>query len=180
MAVNSTVFKATLQIADMDRNYYNDHLLTVARHPSETNERLMIRLLAFALHANEHLTFANGLSESDEADIWHKDYTDTILLWIDVGLPDEKQIKKACGRAIEVHLYTYGGRQADMWWDKNKNKLNLIKNLNIYNINSENSTAIAELAERGMKLTFTIQDGDITISTDKDTIQLYISKLKSI
>lgn len=106
MSLKSTIFKATLQIADMNRHYYQDHLLTVAKHPSETDERVMVRMLAFALNASAELVFANGLSESDEADIWSKDTNDSISLWIDVGLPDEKAIKKACNRAERVMVYS--------------------------------------------------------------------------
>jgi len=102
MALNATIFKAVLQIADMDRNYYRDHALTIARHPSETDERMMVRLLAFVLHAHEALSFGKGLSADGEPDLWQKDLTGAIELWIDVGQPDEKSIRKACGRAKQV------------------------------------------------------------------------------
>ena len=116
MALKATIFKAGLQIADMGRNYYHDHALTLARHPSETSERMMVRLLAFALNASETLTFGKGLSTDDEPDLWQKDLTGAIDLWIDVGLPDEKSIRKACGRAAQVRIYSYGGRNAELWW----------------------------------------------------------------
>ena len=99
MATGATIFKAELQIADLDRHYYHDHTLTLARHPSETDERMMVRLLAFVLHAHETLSFGNGLSTCDEPDLWQKDLTGAVQFWIDVGLPDEKMIRKACGRA---------------------------------------------------------------------------------
>src|SRR5512147_3279852 len=105
MALKSTIFKAELQISDMDRNYYGSHSLTIARHPSETDERMMVRLLAFALHANEGLAFGRGLSTDDEPDLWQRDLTGAIRLWIDVGLPDEKLLRRACGRADEVVVY---------------------------------------------------------------------------
>ena len=116
MALKATIFKADLQIADMDRSYYADHSLTVARHPSETDERMMVRLLAFALHAGEALAFGKGLSTEDEPDLWLRDLTGVIDLWIDVGLPDEKRIRRACGRAEQVYVYSYGGHGADLWW----------------------------------------------------------------
>lgn len=178
MSLKSTVFKVTLQIADMERNYYNDHLLTIARHPSETDERMMVRLLAYALNANEHLTFANGLSENDEADIWQKDLIDSIELWIDVGLPDEKVIKRACGRSKHVLVYSYGGRIADMWWDKHKSKLELMQNLSVINIPQENSLAMANLAKRGMKLYYTIGEDGVLISDDLDTVTVTPTALK--
>jgi len=99
MAIKSTIYKATLQVADMDRHYYADHALTIARHPSETDERMMMRCLAFALNAGEALAFGKGLSDADEPDLWQRDLTGAIQLWIEVGQPDEKRILRACGRA---------------------------------------------------------------------------------
>ena len=113
MALSSTICKATLQIADTDRNYYADHALTIARHPSETDERMMMRLLAFALNAHEHLAFGRGLS-TDEPDLWQKDLTGAIVHWIEVGQPDEKSLLRACGRAERVTVYSYGNR-AELW-----------------------------------------------------------------
>ena len=112
MALKSTIYKADLQIADMDRHYYQDHSLTLARHPSETDERLMVRLLAFVRHANESLIFAKGLSDVDEPDLWQKDLTGAIELWIDVGQPDERRMLKACGRASQVVVYSYSSTSA--------------------------------------------------------------------
>ena len=118
MALKATIFKADLQIADMDRHYYGDHALTIARHPSETDERMMVRLLAFALHAHDMLAFGRGLSADDEPDLWQKDLTGAIDLWIDVGQPDEKRMLKACGRSSRVVVYstaaaaTYGGARS--------------------------------------------------------------------
>jgi hypothetical protein len=112
MALKSTIFKIDLQIADMDRGYYADHALTIARHPSETDERMMARVLAFALFAAEDLSFGNGLSTNDEPDLWRRDLTGEVLLWVDVGQPDEKLIRKACHRARQVVVWrTCGGRK---------------------------------------------------------------------
>jgi uncharacterized protein YaeQ len=123
MALKATICKAELHIADMERGYYHDHTLTVARHPSETDERMMVRLLAFALHADETLAFGAGLSTDDEPDLWRKDLTGSIQTWIDVGLPDEKRIRKACGRADEVFVYAYGGHASQLWWQQAGDKL---------------------------------------------------------
>jgi uncharacterized protein YaeQ len=98
MALKATVVKAELQVSDMDRHYYASHNLTLAQHPSETDERLMVRLLAFALNADERLEFGKGLSSDDEPDLWRRDYTGDIELWIDLGQPDESRIRKASGR----------------------------------------------------------------------------------
>jgi len=98
MAIKSTIFKAEIQITDMDRNYYNDHALTIARHPSENDERMMLRILTFALNGSDSMAFSKGLSSEDEPDLWQKNLSDEIELWIDLGQPDEKRIRRACGR----------------------------------------------------------------------------------
>ena len=172
MALKSTIFKATLQIANMDQHYYQDHTLTLARHPSETDERMMVRLLAFALHANDALNFANGICVDDEPDLWHKDYTGAIALWINVGLPDEKLIRRACGRADQVYVYTYGGRTADMWWEQACGKLAKLDNLTVYNIAQDTTRALAKLAERNMQLTFTMQEAQIWLSNQAETVEV--------
>jgi len=179
MALKATIFKADLQIADMDRHYYHDHSLTIARHPSETDERMMVRLLAFALHANESLVFANGLSTDDEPDLWQKDLTGAIECWIDVGLPDEKLIRKACGRAKNVFIYSYGGRVADMWWDQCSSKLERTQNLTVINLPAETSRAMAKIARRNMQLHYTIQDGEILLASENDTVQVALTRVKT-
>ena len=117
----------------MDRGYYADHALTIARHPSETDERMMLRVLAFALHAGEGLTFGKGLSTDDEPDLWQRDLTGGIRLWIDVGQPDEKLVRRACGRADEVVVYTYG-RGADLWWGRSRAALERTRNLRVMSV----------------------------------------------
>ena len=179
MAIKSTIFKAELQIADMDRNYYHDHALTIAQHPSETDERMMVRVLAFALHADEALSFGKGLSADDEPDLWQKDLTGAIQLWIDVGLPDEKLIRKACGRARQVVVYTYGGRGAEIWWNQNSSKLERLNNLTVINLPETTSQALAKLVQRTMQLQTTIQDGEIWISDNNARIQVELATLKT-
>lgn len=172
MAIKATIFKANLQIADMERHYYQDHALTLARHPSETDERMMVRLLAFALHAHEYLEFGQGMTADDEADLWRKDLTGAIELWIDVGLPDEKLIRKACGRSNQVIVYTYGGRAADMWFAQHSSQFERLKNLSVFNLPMENTRAIAKLAQRNMQLQCTIQDGQVWLSDGNDSAQV--------
>lgn len=162
MAIKATIFKVTLQIADMERHYYENHALTIARHPSETDERMMVRLLVFALHAHEYLEFGQGMTADDEADLWRKDLTGAIDLWVDVGIPDEKLIRKACGRAKEVIVYTYGGRVADLWFAQNSSQFERLKNLSVINLPVENTRAIARLAQRSMQLQCIVQDGQMT------------------
>ena len=180
MAIKATIFKADLQIADMERHYYHDHALTLARHPSETDERMMVRLLAFALHAHEYLSFGEGMTTDDEPDLWLKDLTGAIKLWIDVGLPDEKLIRRACGRAERVIVYIYGGRTAEMWWKQNSEKFERLKNLSVINLPPESTRAIAKLAQRTMQLQCTIQDGQVWLSDGNDSVPVERVMLKEL
>ncbi len=175
MAPKSTIYKAELQVADMDRNYYGSHALTLALHPSETLERMMVRLLAFGLHAEESLCFGNGLSADDEPDLWKKDLTGAIALWIDVGLPEEKLVKKACSRAEAVYVYAYG-RTSELWWKQQK--LDRLENLSVLSIPHLSSQALAKLASRSMKLDCTVQEGQIWLGNGSESVQLELSKLK--
>ena len=167
MALKSTIFKVALQIADVDRGYYADHALTIARHPSETDERMMLRVLAFALHADPGLAFGRGLSTDDEPDLWRRDLTGAIRLWIDVGQPDEKLVRRACGRAHEVVVYTYG-RGADLWWGRSEAALERAQNLRVMRVPAATSQELATLSQRTMQLQCTIQDGHVWLG-DKDT-----------
>ncbi|HEU0219987.1 MAG TPA: YaeQ family protein [Gallionella sp.] len=171
MAIKATVFKAALQIADMDRHYYADHVLTLARHPSETDERMMVRLLAFALYAGESLIFGKGISSDEEPDLWQKDLTGAIERWIEVGLPDERAIRKACGRASQVAVISYG-RAANIWWNENRDKLQRLSNLTVLNLPTETTLALAALASRNMQMQCTIQEGHIMITSDTGMIEI--------
>ena len=170
MALSATIFKADLSISDMDRNYYADHQLTLARHPSETDERMMVRLLAFALHANERLGFTKGLCDDEEPDLWQKSYSGEIELWIDVGLPDERRVRKACNRAVQTYLYLYGGRAAELWWQRNSDKLSRFANLAVLEIPEAASAGLVSLVQRSMQLQYTVQDGEIWVSGDGLTV----------
>jgi uncharacterized protein YaeQ len=172
MALKSTIFKAELQLADLDRAHFGDYSLTLARHPSETDQRMMIRLLAFALFASESLSFGRGLSAEDEADLADTDLTGNIERWIDVGLPDERNIRRACGRARQVVVLAYGGRQAEIWWQQSADKLSGQKNLTVLALPPEQSAALAGLAERNMRLQCTIQDGTIWLGSDSKQVEL--------
>jgi uncharacterized protein YaeQ len=179
MASNATIFKATVQISDMDRQYYQDHALTVARHPSETDERMMVRLLAFVLHAHEALSFGRGLSTEEEPALWHKDLTGAIDLWIEVGQPDEKTICQACGRAKQVYIYTYGGRGADQWWEKNLATLERLNSLAVMNLPLDGSRALTTLAQPNMQLQCTIHEGQIWIGDGTNSAHIELAILKS-
>lgn len=179
VAIKSTIFKAELQVADMNRHHYDTHALTLARHPSETDERLMVRIIAFALYADEALVFGRGLSTEDEPALWKKDLTGAIKLWIDVGQPDEKEIRKACGRAEEVVVLTYGGAVAEVWWDKNRHKLERLDNLCVLNLKQHESQALAALAARTMVLQASLQDGEILLTGEGEAINLHPQRFKS-
>lgn len=164
MALKATIFKATLQVADMDRHYYAEHALTLARHPSETDERMMVRLLAFALYAVDALAFGKGMNSDDEPDLWQKDLTGAIKHWIEAGLPDERVIRKASGRADRVTIICYG-RSAGIWWNENRDKLQRLNNLTVIRLPMETTLALAALASRTMQLQCTIQEGHIMVTS---------------
>ena len=173
MALKATIHKADLQIADMERNYYKDHALTIARHPSENDERMMVRLLAFALNAHDRLAFGSSIGNDEEPDLWQKDLTGAIEVWIDVGLPDEKRVRRACGRAGRVFVYSYG-RGADLWWKQAGVSLSRSANLSVVHLPQDAVQAIAKLAARNMRLNCTIQDEQIWLADENDTVQLEV------
>ncbi len=177
MAQGATIFKANLDVADMERQHFGTHALTLARHPSETDERMMVRMLAFALHADEALAFGRGLASEDEADLTQRDLTGAIQLWIDVGLPDEKSLRKASGRAERVVLYAYGGRAVDLWWAKNRSVLERLPNFSAWVVSVEASQALARLAQRTMQLQCTVQDGHLWFSSGSETVQMTLTAL---
>ena len=176
MALGATIYKASLSIADMDRHYYNDFDLTIAKHPSETDLRMMIRVMAFVLHADEMLTFTKGLSSDDEPEIWQKNYGGDIELWIDIGQPDEKRIRKACGRSKEVVIYTYNKNAADAWWRQNESKLKRFNNLRVIHLNIEGDPE--GLVERSMQLQANIQDGELMLIHDEQSITVMREVIK--
>ncbi|OIQ42865.1 MAG: hypothetical protein BM560_01410 [Roseobacter sp. MedPE-SWde] len=178
MAQKATIYKVELSVSDMDRHYYEIHKLTVAKHPSETDERMMVRLLAFALNANEQLELTKGLSTDDEPDIWQKSLSGELDLWVALGLPSEKIIRQSCGKAKEVIVYSYG-RTADVWWDKIKNSTTRFENLQVVNFSENETRELAELANRSMKLQVNIQDGDVMVSVDDRIVYVTQTKWKA-
>lgn len=177
MALKSTIFRSTLNVSDLDRPYYGEHVLTIARHPSETDERMMMRILAFALNAHEQLMFGRGLSSEDEPAVWLKDDTGRVLKWIEVGLPDERLLRRASGRADAVFVLAYGGRAADIWWQKDRSAFSRLPNLSVYSIPAETSRQLGQLADRSMTLSCTIQDGQIWFSVGEETIFVQLESL---
>lgn len=168
MAAKATIYKANLNIANMDIHYYAEHSLTLAKHPSENDLRLMVRILAFIFNAHEDLVFCKGISQDDEPDLWIKDLSGDIDLWIDLGQPDEKRIKKACGRSKEVIIYLYQEGMANSWFKQNQKFLNRFKNLSIIYLNI--STSIEELCERSMTLQANISDGELSLIKEESSV----------
>jgi len=180
MALKATIHKVQLQIADMDRHYYADHALTVAQHPSETDERMMVRLLAFALNADASLAFGRGVSTEGEPDLWRKDLTDAIEVWIQLGQPDEKEIRRACARASQVILYPYSGHGAAIWWEQVAGKCATLDNLTVIDIAPASVQALATLAARSMTLNCLIQDGAVWVTRpDQDAVEVEMAMLKA-
>ena len=176
MAQNATIYKVELAVSDMDRNYYETHKLTVAKHPSETDERMMLRLVAFALNAHENLEMTKGISTEDEPDIWQKSLSGTLDVWVALGLPSEKVMRQSCSKADKVFVYPYGGRQAELWWDKIKGSTNRFANLQVMGFSEKDTSALAKLASRTMKLQINIQDGDVMVGVGQEIV--YLSPLK--
>ena len=176
MALKATIYKADLQIADMDRHYYADHQLTLAQYPSETIERLMVRILAFARFADEQLSFTKDLFETDEPALWQKDLTGQLEKWIEVGLPDENKVKKASARCRELAIIVYG-TQVDEWWNRNS-KIKNLNNVSVWQLSIATTQAIQALCERTMQLQLNIIDGEWTLSSDKGSISIEWTALK--
>ena len=175
MAISATINKISLNIADMDRHYYQSHELIVAQHPSETDLRFMIRIIAFALNASEELQFTKGLCVDDEPELWVKSLTDEIDLWIDFGQVDEKRIRKACGRSNQVIIYTYNQRKSEVWWKQQEKQLARYKNLKIIHIVAENPEL---LLQRKVELQCNIQDEEMTLMSAENEFIISWDTLK--
>jgi uncharacterized protein YaeQ len=179
MASNATIYKTVLQIADLDRRHFQEHAFTLARHPSETEERMMVRVLAYALHAEEALSFGRGVGTEDEPALWQRDLTGAIDLWIEIGQPDEKILRQACGRSKRVIVYVYGARSAEVWWANLSPSLDRLKNLAATHIPMESVRALAGMVRPTMQLDCTIQDGHLWIADGTQTLHLELQQLKS-
>ena len=166
MALKATIFKADISITDMDRNYYNDHNLTIARHPSENDERMMLRIIAFIANAHERLQFTKGLSDDDVPDLWQKSYSDEIELWIELGQPSEQRIKKGCNQSQQMMIYAYADNSFDMWWKKEGSKLQLRKNLSVFTVPESLAAQLSAAVQCSMQIQVTIQDGQMWLTID--------------
>ncbi|QOY51989.1 YaeQ family protein [Candidatus Sulfurimonas baltica] len=170
MAAKATIYKAALNIADMDRNYYAEHNFTLAKHPSENDLRLMVRLSAFVFNADESLVFCKGISQDDEPDLWQRSLDGEIKLWIDLGQPDEKRIKKACGRSEKVILYTYQDGAALAWWKQAEKALKRFKNLSVIYLSIDGD--IEQLVERTISLQCNMSDGELSLIGEESSVTI--------
>ncbi len=173
MALKATIYKASMNIADMTRHVYLEQNITFAQHPSETDKRMMLRLLAWALFADENLKFTKGLCEETEPELWIKEYNEDITLWIELGLPDEKRLKKACNQAKNVVLFTYDDNAAEVWKSKNLNKLHPYSNMQIIHINDEILEALADARARTMSIQASIEDDQMWFTVNDTVISVF-------
>ena len=176
MALKASIFKVEIQIADMDRNHYQDYPLTIARHPSETDERMLLRMVAFALNADERLGFGKGISTDEEPDLWQKSLSDEIELWIELGQPDEKRLRKACGRAHRVIVYPYAERSAAIWWQQNESDYRRFQNLSVIKLTNLSDVAMGDLVQKNMALTCTIQEGQVWLSDGDRSVTFELTR----
>jgi len=178
MALKATIFKVDLQVADMDRNHFQNYALTIARHPSETETRMMVRLLAFALNANDDLILSKSISTDNEPAIRQKNLVGDILLWIDLGQPDDKRLRKACGRAQNVLVYTYQNRSAEVWWKQVENTLQRFDNLKIFSFKEKSIESLDQLVNRNMQLQCTIQDSECWLTDGRTSVHIEVTQQK--
>lgn len=176
MALRATIFKLELHVADMDRGYYGSHVLTLARHPSETDERMMLRVLAFALYADEGLVFTRGLSTTDEPALWQKDLTGAVQNWIELGHPDERRLLQAGGKSDKVVAFCYGGHASQVWWQGVQEGVARLRDLTVLAVSPTALQALAGFAERNMDLHITIQEGTALIASAKDSLAIEIAR----
>lgn len=181
MALKATIYKATIQLADMDRHVYGEIAVTIARHPSETDERMMVRVLALALGwpvdtSEGTLELAKDMWEPDEPALWQKNFSDEILHWVEVGQPDDKRVMKASGRARKVSVWAFQS-STPIWWEGLRNKVSRAQNLTVWQVPSEQSQALAQLAQRSMQLQFTVQDGTVWANDGTHSVELTPQRL---
>jgi len=181
MALKATIYKAALQLSDMDRHVYDTLNVTIARHPSEADERMMVRVLALAMGwpadtREGTLELAKDMWEPDEPALWHQNFSNEIVHWVEVGQPDDKRLLKACGRADRVTVWAFQS-STPIWFDGIANKLSRTDKLTIWQVPTEQSQALAALAQRGMQLTVTVQDGTVWVSEGEQSVEITPIKL---
>ncbi len=178
MALKSTIFKAALQIADLDRSYYHDHDLILARHPSENDLRMMARLATFILHAGDNLQFGKGVSSREEADLWARNSEGEIELWIELGQVDEKRIRHACSRAHQVYVYTYQNRASEIWWRQMATTTAGLDNLHVVRLAEADCRDMTSLVKRNMRLQCTVQESQLWLADGEHSVVVTVERLR--
>ncbi|MGB1239673.1 MAG: YaeQ family protein [Pseudomonadales bacterium] len=176
MAIKPTLYKTELQLVDTDRNIYDSCKFTLAQHPSETQERMMVRLLAYALNYHADLEFTKGLSSQDEPDLWQISPSGEIENWIEVGQASAERMRKGISRSPQVKLYAYGS-ESDVWWGKAQGSFESLPHIEVWQFDSQQTRQLNELVERKMQLTLTISGGDLLLSDDQQSIELSVRQL---
>ncbi len=164
MALKPTIYKLKIALTDLDRNYYNTLNLTIAQHPSETLERMMARILAFCINAQESLSFTKGLSSAEEPDLWAHTLDGRVALWIDVGEPAVDRIKKATRIAQTVKVYSFNSK-SDVWWIQEQEKFKQLT-ASIFQFQWKDIQTLAKLAQRTMDISVTITENSAYIATE--------------
>ena len=176
MATKATIHKATIQLANMDRQLYADHSLVIARHPSETDERMLIRLLAFSLNVpantdNGPLELAKDMWDPDEPGLWQKDLTGQLQQWIEIGQPDDRRMMKASARSARVSVYSFG-LSTPAWWKTVATKITRARNLAVWQVPADQSQALAALVQRSMQLHVAVQDGTVWVAEGQRSVEV--------
>ena len=170
MAIKPTIYKFRISLSDLNRHYYDTLNLTVALHPSETIERMMVRVLAYCINAQEQLTFTKGLSEVDEPDLWVRSYDDKTKLWIDIGEPSAERIKKSCRLAEKVKIYCFNSK-ADVWWQQSQGKIRQLQ-ASLIKFDWQEIQHLASLVERTMDMSVSISGDSAYIAAQKGEIEV--------
>jgi uncharacterized protein YaeQ len=176
MALGSTIYKIDINLSNFNTHYYEDFNLTLAKHPSENESRMMYRLLAFLYCAHTDLKFTKGLSGIEEAELWQKNYTGEIIQWIDLGLPDMKRIRQACGKSQSVKVFTYHQNKALEWYQKNKSDFDRNKKLDVYHFNVSENGPIDKFVTKSMRLSCIIEEQQMYLSDDNERIGIKVEK----
>lgn len=164
MAIKPTIYKFRISLSDLNRDYYDTLNLTIAQHPSENIERMMVRVLAYCINAQEFLSFTKGLSMAEDPDIWARTLDDQIALWIDIGEPAPERVKKASHRAASVKVYSFNTK-SDVWWNQDEAKFRQL-NADYYRFDWSDILELARLAERTMDFSVTITGDSAYIATN--------------
>lgn len=176
MALSSSIYRADIDLSNLNTHQYENYNLTMAKHPSESESRMMFRLLAYLYCAHEDLAFTKGLSAQDEPEIWQKDFAGDIVQWIELGLPDLKRIRQASGKSKSVKIFTHHQSKSEDWWSKIKGSLIRNDKVEVYHLNLVEEFDLEDLVSKSMKLSCVIEDGVMHLSNDDLRIGIEVSK----